>query len=243
MARPRSGAERRKKKRIELTRGIIARFGTLGVVLRDITDSGARIEHYTRLELGRKTRFRVDWRDMEVAVEAQVMSCRVHRFAPGEETIYQTGLMFTQFFEDALVQLKDMTSTIVARSLAEQVANARGIGPVIEKNMPVFRGGSVIAEGLDPTSDKSKRFLPESALVADRGYIRCTLVGRSWGKKWTRQPDQPEEGFTLNATEPPENIEQLCDTYEKATAEDRKLIRLLARVSVEKQEETPEPMG
>ncbi len=243
MARQRTGADRRKKKRIELSRGVIARYGTLGVVLRDITDSGARIEHYTRLELARKARFRVDWRDKEVAVEAQVMSCRVHRFAPGEETIYQSGLMFTQYFDDALVELKDMTSTIVARSLAEQVANARGIGPVIEKNMPVFRGGSVVAEGLDPKSDKAnKRFLPESALVADRGYIRCTLVGRKWDKKWSRQPDQPEEGFTVSATEPSENVEQLCDTYEKASPEDRKLIRLLALASVEKQQDTPEPI-
>lgn len=243
MSRSRSGAERRKKKRIDLARGIIVRYGTLGVVLRDITDSGARIEHFTRLELGRKARFRLEWRDQEVQTEAQVMSCRVHRFAPGEETIYQSGLMFTQYFEDALTALKDMTATLVARSLAEQVANARGIGPVIEKNMPVFRAGSVVGEGLDPKSDKSKRFIPESALVAERGFIRCTLKGKSWDKKWTRVPDQPEEGFTVSATEPPDSIEQLCETYVNANAEDRRLIQLLARVSVEKQQETPEPIG
>ena len=34
MPRPKSGAERRKKQRIQLTRGIIARLGTLGVVIR-----------------------------------------------------------------------------------------------------------------------------------------------------------------------------------------------------------------
>ncbi len=243
MSPPRSGADRRKKKRIQLTRGIIVRYGTMGVVLVDITDGGARIEHFTRLELGRKAKFRIDWRDQEVQVEAMVMSCRLHRFAPGEETIYQSGLMFTEYFGDASAALKDMVSTLVARSLAEQVANARGLGPVIERNMPVFRSGVVAGSGIDPKSDKSKRFIPESALVTDRGYIRCTLVGKRWDKKWTRESNQPADGFTVLATEPQENIDQLCETYQNGSDEDRKLIQLLARASLEKQEETPEPIG
>ena len=233
--------ERRKKTRIQLTRGMIARFGTLGVVMMDITDGGARIEHYTRLDIGKRARFRVEWREREVAVDAQVRSCRVYRFAPGQETIYQSGLMFVDVSDEVAAILKDMVATIVARSLAEQVANARGIGPVIERNMPVFRGGVVAAEGLDPSSDKAKRFIPDAAIVVERGYIRCTLVGQTWNRKWTKTAEQPEDGFTVNASEPAEHIDQLCETYLKGNAEDRKLIRLLAEVSVEKQQETPEP--
>ena len=36
--------ERRKKKRIRLTRGLIARFGTMGAIILDISDAGARIK-------------------------------------------------------------------------------------------------------------------------------------------------------------------------------------------------------
>ncbi len=228
--------ERRKKTRIQLSRALLARFGTLGVVIIDLTDAGARIEHFTRLDVGRKTRLRLDWKHHEIEVEGTVVSCKLHRFAPGEETVYQSGLMFTGYPDDTATVLKDMVATLVARSLAEQVANARGLGPVTERDMPVFRSGVVAGEGIDASADqKAKRYLPEAQLIADRGYIRCTLVAERWQKKWTRQSAQPDEGFTVRASEPDENIHQLCETFLKAGAEDRKLIKLMARLSVEKE--------
>ena len=239
-----SGPERRKKQRIQLTRGVLARFGTVGAVILDITDAGARIEHFQRLELGRKARFRFDWQSNAVELEATVMSCRVHRFAHGDDgtTVYQSGLSFTSVSDDAALRLREMVAAIVARSLAEQVANARGIGPVTEKNMPVFRSGTVTATGIEPAQEKTaKRFVPAAEIVADRGYTRCTLHGRRWDVKWTRSPEQPEEGFTVLATEPADHVEQLCATYLQGSEDDRRLIRRLAEISVEKQSETPEP--
>ena len=64
---------------------------------------------------------------------------------------------------------------------------------------------------------------------------------RKWTKKWSRSAEQPEEGFTVPATEPADHVEQLCEMYEKADDEGRQLIQLLARLSVEKVQETPEP--
>jgi hypothetical protein len=239
-----SGAERRKKQRILLTRGLIARYGTMGAVILDITDGGARIEHFVRLEIGRKARFRFEWQSREIEVEAVVMSCRVHRFAHGDDgtTVYQSGLQFSSYVDDAAAVLREMVATIVSRSLAEQVANARGIGPIIEKNMPVFRAGVVAAAGIDPSQEKAKRFISTAEVAIDRGYTRCTLIGnRRWEKKWTRSPEQPEDGFTVLATEPGEHVDQLCETYLKADQEMRQLIRLMAQVSVEQQVDTPEP--
>lgn len=239
-----TGSERRKKQRIQLTRGIIARFGTTGAVILDITDSGARIEHFVRLELGRKARFRFEWERDDIEVEAIVMSCRVHRFAHGDEgtTVYQSGLSFSEYVGNAAARLREMVATIVSRSLAEQVANARGIGPVIERNMPVFRGGVVTADGIDPGQEKAKRFIPTADVAIDRGYTRCTLIAnRRWEKKWSRSPEQPPEGFTVLATEPVEHVDQLCETYLHATEEERRLIRRLAEASVQAREETPEP--
>lgn len=238
------GPERRKKQRILLTRGLIARFGTMGAVILDLTDVGARIEHFVRLEIGRKARFRFDWQGHEIEVEALVMSCRVHRFAHGDDgtTVYQSGLQFSSYAGDAAAILREMVATIVSRSLAEQVANARGIGPIIEKNMPVFRAGVVAAAGIDPSQEKAKRFIPTTEVAVDRGYTRCTLIAnRRWEKKWTRSSEQPEDGFTVLATEPADHVEQLCETYLKADSEMRRLIRLMAQVSVEHQVDTPEP--
>src|SRR5512144_2681475 len=81
MTIPRVRTERRKKQRIQLTRSVLARFGATGVLILDITDEGARIEHFSRMDLGRRARLRFGWQQTEIEVEATVMSCKVHRFA------------------------------------------------------------------------------------------------------------------------------------------------------------------
>lgn len=240
---PRNGRERRKKTRIQLTRGLIARYGATPVVILDITDAGVRIEHFTRLDVGKKSRFRFEWKDKPIEVEAAVVACRLHRFAHGDDgaTVYQSGLFFSNYFDDSLTMLRDFVAQHVARSLAEQVANARGIGPVIETNMPVFRAGVVATNGIDASAEKTKRMLPNAAVTVDRGYVRCTLTGNRWDKKWSRSSEQPEEGFTVLASEPAMHVDQLCDVYLKSNREDREFIRKLARVSVERTQATPEP--
>ena len=228
-------SERRKKQRIQLTRGLIGRFGVMGAVILDLTDLGARIEHFERLDLRKKASFRLDWQQQSIETIAEVRSCRIHRFAAGDDgaTVYQSGLLFTDYVGDSAAKLRELTTFVVARSLAEQVANARGLGPVTERNMPVFRGGAVAASGLEPGQD-ARRLIPNSDLAVDRGYLRCTLVGGNrFEKRWSRKPDQPPEGFTVPASEPPEGVDQLCESYLKGNEEDRKLILLLARLSVD----------
>jgi hypothetical protein len=242
---PRTRPERRQKTRVQLTRAVVARFGMMGAIVLDITDAGARIEHFMRLDVGKRARLRFDWEMRPIEVEATVVSCRIHRFAHGDDgtTVYQSGLFFSTVDETNMTRLRELVSTVVARSLAEQVANAKGIGPVIERTMPVFRSGVVATTKIDDTDGRSEKFLPSSEVVADRGYVRCVLVGeKRWEKKWSRTPEEPQEGFTVLATEPADHLDQLCDTYLKGDAEQRKLIKMLARVSVEKSQETPEPL-
>ncbi|SRR6266498_1179287 len=211
--------ERRKKNRIQLTRALIARFGTMGVVVLDLTDCGARIEHFHRLDVAKTATFHLEWQGNRVETTARVVSCRVHRFAAGDSgtTVYQSGLFFADHAGDSAAALREIVSTVVARSLAEQVANARGLGPVIERDMPVFRDGVVAANGLD------------------RGYLHCTVVGGvRFEKKWSRTSEAPAEGFTVSASEPVEHVDQLCENYLRGDEEQRKLIVLLARLSLEK---------
>ncbi len=235
-----TGAERRRKTRIALTRGLLARLGNTSAIILDITDGGARIEHFNHLAVHRSAPFRFEWQDKQVETTAVVRSCRIHRFAADEggTNVYQSGLQFTEYLADAASVLKEMVSTIVARSLAEQVANARGLGPIIESesNMPVFRSGVVTAKGLEPNQTGAGRLIPTTDVVVDRGYIRCTFVGGlRFEKKWSRTPEQPEEGFTLSANEPPELIDQLCESYLKGDDDQRKLIVALAQISVSKE--------
>lgn len=233
----RSGQERRKKKRVRLTRGLLAKLGTIGVVVLDVSEGGTRVEHFTRMNTGAKTRLRFSWENRSVTAECVVVSCKVHRFFPGDagSTVYQSGLLFTEYAEDSLATLKAMVSAFVARSLAEQVANARGIGPVLQDDMPVFRSGVVATTEVDMSGTTNKYLMPATANEAAtrNGYIRCRFLNHRWEKKWTREYDEPLEGFTVLATEPADQIEKLCQTYSKADPETRRLIRLCALMSVE----------
>src|SRR6202521_2962819 len=170
--------DRRKKKRIQLTRGLIARFSTTGAMILDIADAGARIEHFNPLDVRKKALFRFEWQKHTIETTAEVKSSRIHRFASGDDgtTVYQSGLYFSDYGGDSAARLRDLAATIVARSLAEQVANARGLGPVIERNMPVFRSGGVVANGLEPNQQRVEQYIPTTAVAVEREYVGCPLI-------------------------------------------------------------------
>ena len=242
---PRFTEERRQKQRVPLTRALIARFGTMGAIMLDITDAGARIEHFARLDIGRRNRFRFDWQDRPIEMDARVVACRIHRFAHGDDgtTVYESGLQFLAFHGNSAATLREFVTTLVSRSLAEQVANARGIGPVTQNTMPVFRSGGVVATAIDASSERNRHLLPAHELVTHRGYLCCTLGANGrWDRKWSRFADQPENGFTVHASEPRDHVDQLCDEYTQADWERRKLIRLMAKASVESAQDTLEPV-
>lgn len=225
--------ERRQKPRLRLTRSLIARYGAQGVVLVDIHEQGARIEHFAPLTVGKSATLVFDWQSTRIEVTAAVMGSRVHRFADGGDggTVYQSGLSFVDPSPEAMTALRELMATSISRSVAEQVANLRGLGPVSEKQMPVFSDGIVAGVGVDASQVTQKR-LPIAR--AHSGYIRCTFLnGWRWEKRWTRSPEPPEHGFTVLATEARDQIDLLCDDYRRTDNETRQLIRLLARITVE----------
>ena len=225
--------DRRRKARLQLTRSLIARYGAQGVVIVDIHDLGARIEHFVPLHPGKTAALVFDWQSKRIETPGTVVACRVHRFADGQygSTVYQSGLSFTNPSAEVLQALRELMKTAIARSVAEQVANLRGLGPVGEREMPVFRSGGMVAgEGVDKTQVTERR---APVARAHSGYVRCTLRDRRWEKRWTRDPQPPEEGFTVLATEPRDQIDMLCEDYRRTDAETRQLIRLLARITIE----------
>ena len=104
-------AERRKKKRIRLTRGLTARFGSMGAVILDITDAGARIEHFDRLDVRKKALFRFEWHQKPIETTAQVISSGERHVANGK-TVYQSGLSFTEYADDSANRLRDLLESI-----------------------------------------------------------------------------------------------------------------------------------
>ena len=63
-------------------------------------------------------------------------------------------------------------------------------------------------------------------------FVSLRLGANGWKRRRSLLPDQPEDGFTVRASVPQEEIELLCATYENGDEESRRLTRLMAQLSV-----------
>jgi hypothetical protein len=231
----RNRPNRRRAERVRLASPIIARLGTTGVVLIDVSAYGARIEHYTRFDRGAERYLRIQWGPETGSIRCQIVSCRVHRFAPGDDglTVYQSGLLFAEE-ETSRELVKKLISAHLAGTLVEQVANARGFTPPNVAEMPIFRGGVLANDEAKVHARTDDQYLlPGNMLVHNVGYICFSLVKGRWARKWTLDPEQPKEGFTVSANEPMNQIDLLVDQYMTSNVEARRFIRTLAQLSLE----------
>jgi hypothetical protein len=64
------------------------------------------------------------------------------------------------------------------------------------------------------------------------GFIRWVLDSAGWASEHSSTAEQPQNGFTIAAAEPDEQVALLCRTYESGDTEARKLTRMLAELSV-----------
>jgi len=65
-----------------------------------------------------------------------------------------------------------------------------------------------------------------------QGFWTYTLENGTWIRRRSLLPDQPENGFTIAASEEQEQIDMLCRTYESGDDAARSMTRLLAELSV-----------
>lgn len=65
------------------------------------------------------------------------------------------------------------------------------------------------------------------------GFIRCRLIGSRWQKKWTSDPAQPDDGFTVPASLSEIEVAHTCRSYERIDADGRALIRMIAQTILE----------
>lgn len=199
-------AERRRYARVELPRPVSAKLGNARAFLLDLSISGARVAIQEDLKPGSRDRITFEHHGTPVVFECEVVRCALDREATAtSRPIYHAGLSFVRPLGDSPAVLREMITEYVMRALDEQKANARGIPPAAA----TFQSGV-------------KRPL----------YIRCRFVNQKWVRSSTTDANQPLDGFTVAATEPEEQIEMLCKTYEDADFEGRRMIRQLAQMSV-----------
>ena len=121
----------------------------------------------------------------------------------------QAGLHFIEN-SDQLRQLIAQSATEVLRA---QEANMEG-----DRQRNIISGDETLTSA--------------SAGLRAAGFVTWTLLAEGWKRRKSLLPDQPDNGFTLAASEPEEQVALLRNTYENGDEEARRLTRLLAELSV-----------
>lgn len=195
-----------------------AKLGDLRVVLIDYTADGVLLEHYRPLRENTEPLFVLEWDGDRVAEPCRIVSSEKFPIAWGSTIkVFRSTLRFLHADARALEMIDRIIRERHRISVALQMANASGRwgNPL---NEPVFHNGLV-----------------ESAPGAEEApeFLRMCWNGCSWSSVCTGEPEQPSDGFTIDAGEPANQIHSLCELYEVASPEGRRLIQEQARLSVE----------
>jgi hypothetical protein len=205
--------ERRRFGRIVLDNPLPGHLDEARVRVLEISIVGVRVAHEARL-LPQATRaLTIDWDGRHIRLTVEVARTMLAKLAKStaERSVYHSGLRIVRS-ADGGETLRELVADRIIRALDEQKANARGIPPLAAY---MYQPG------------KSDR------------YRRCELIDGIWRRSETTRPVQPLHGFTVSADVDPAHIELLCRTYEQTTVEGRRLTKLLAELSLSKEEGVP----
>jgi hypothetical protein len=200
---------------VRLVRPLVGRVGTARVFLLEASLSGVLLAHQGNIPPeGATAVVMFEWDGIAVALECHIVRNLLQKMArnANEKSVYHAAMEITRASDNAMKTLRDMISEVVARALDEQKANARGIPAVAAQTFQTGKGSQ---------------------------FLRLELLNGAWRRTETTRPDQPMNGFTISADEPPEHIALLCETYASTDNENRKLIKVMAELSISKAEGIP----
>ena len=192
-----------------------ARVGVARVYILDLSLDGARIAHQGSMPApGRECVLEFDWEGNKIELRCEVTRNTLERLSKSaeEKSVYHAGLRIVEADRHSRNGLRTMIAGIVARALDEQKANARGIPAEAAQCYQTGKGTE---------------------------FLRFELVGGAWRRTATTRPEQPAHGFTISANEDREHIEMLCHTFANSDEPGRKLIKMMAELSISKTEGIP----
>lgn len=207
--------DRRQFGRVTPVQRIRGAVGPVAVYVLDVSLAGARVAHQEPLpDVGSTSVLTFEWEGRTYSGPCEVRRSKLERPARSrfEKALYSSGLFLMRTDPESHRLLREIVQASVVRALDEQKANAHGIPPTAALS---FQTG------------------------AGEDYVRCEMRHRTWVRTSTRDPQQPEHGFTISSTEPPSKIEMLCRAYETGDPDGRRLIRTFAALSISKAEGIP----
>ena len=204
--------DRRTFQRLRLAKPILGTLDDQNALILDLGVGGAFVEHYGVTTSRLNCRLQFPWKGQEIIFLGDVVRTLVVRVS-GNSVVSHTGIRFTEAVGKSQSHLQDLIATFVGSILAAQKANSDGLRLDGDHLTLMDIGGA-----------RRSRV---------RGLKRYRLQsGDTWSHETTGDPQQPADGFTVAAYEYEEDLETLCRAYEIADEEGRRLIRLVAELSV-----------
>jgi hypothetical protein len=134
----------------------------------------------------------------------------------GEEVKVKAQVVRSSESESGLkLEENETLNRLIAQS-AEEILRAQ------QANMDGDRDANVIGD---------QTLTSASAGLGNSGYVVWSLAPDGWKKRRALLPDQPENGFTISASEPVDQVELLKQTWETGNEESRRMTRMLAELS------------
>ncbi len=208
-------SDRREFQRLKLSKPILAKMRSDNALILDVGVGGAFLEHYGTADPGERFHLSFRWKGEDVEFICEVAHSDVVQKpgGDGKSEVSHTGVRFAEPIGSATARLQDLIATFVARVLTAQKANASG-------------------EGTDGVSAMILATLGDARRRRSRGFISWRLRDGKWWRVPTSSPQQPTDGFTVGTYEDEDELRTLRETYEQADEEGRRLIRLVAELSV-----------
>jgi hypothetical protein len=211
-----SGSERRRFQRLSLANPAIASLGAGAALVLDLGVGGALVEHEGEISPGGRTSLRIRWYQYEIELACQAVHSRLmNRSTETRTAVSHSGLRFVDLSPETRHDLQTMMATMVGRILAAQKANARGD----------FEGDRIDSGAILSDLGRARR-------SRIGGLVSYKLKGNMWWRTPTTTAQQPQDGFTVAAYEDENDLETLCAAYVNSDDEGRRLIRLIAELSV-----------
>lgn len=136
------------------------------------------------------------------------LRCELVRTIGDAKAGFTSGVRFLAAIDDSGARLRDLLAQLVTHEFE------------VRRNLP-------------------KNTIPQDAVDGDRtvrgkdaAFLCYRLEGNVWRKRRVFLPEQPSTGFTVARTQDSDEVQRLCQVYEAADEEGRRLIRLFAELSV-----------
>jgi predicted RNase H-like HicB family nuclease len=218
-----SEQDRRRAERIRLDVPIRGEFGDSEVLVLEIGLLGARFEHDAPLLPGTTARLRLNWEEEDLDIQARVARTELQPLLSERagRIIVHSGVEFVEASGESAKALRSIIVAHVARTIEQLKANAHGGGDQKLDQVPFLRS--------EPKKATSPRYFISWRLDASGSWHRTEVL----------KARQPADGFAIAPSQSEEEVALLRKTYEEASEEGRKMIRVCAELALTEGETVP----